>query len=60
MDLGTIKTKIENNQYKEIEEIAEDIRLVWRNCMIYNRDGSEVHNVYIIMIIIIIIKFLII
>lgn len=44
MDLGTIKTKIENNKYTKIEEIAEDIRLVWFNCMLYNRDGSEYYH----------------
>jgi hypothetical protein len=42
MDLGTIKAKIEANEYESIEKIAEDIRLVWTNCMLYNRDGSEV------------------
>jgi hypothetical protein len=44
MDLGTIKTKIENNKYSKIDEIAEDIRLVWYNCMLYNRDGSEYYH----------------
>lgn len=44
MDLGTIKSKIENNKYTKIEDIAEDIRLVWFNCMLYNRDGSEYYH----------------
>ncbi len=42
MDLGTIKKKIENDEYEAVEDIANDIRLVWSNCMLYNRDGSEV------------------
>lgn len=42
MDLGTIKAKIETEKYDSIEEIAQDVRLVWSNCMLYNRDGSEV------------------
>ena len=42
MDLGTIKGRIEASKYDTIEDIAFDIRLVWRNCMLYNRDGSEV------------------
>jgi Bromodomain len=42
MDLGTIKKKIENDDYATVEDIATDIRLVWTNCMLYNRDGSEV------------------
>jgi Bromodomain len=42
MDLGTIKKRIENDDYNVVEDIASDVRLVWSNCMLYNRDGSEV------------------
>ncbi len=42
MDLGTIKSKIETEKYASIEDIVSDVRLVWSNCMLYNRDGSEV------------------
>lgn len=42
MDLGTIKKRIENDDYNAVEDIATDVRLVWSNCMLYNRDGSEV------------------
>lgn len=41
-DLGTIKKKLEAGGYKDIETMVKDIRLVWSNCMLYNRDGSEV------------------
>ena len=41
-DLGTIKKKIENGTYKDVDTVVKDIRLVWTNCMLYNRDGSEV------------------
>lgn len=43
-DLGTIKSKLEQGSYSTIEEVAEEIRLVWRNCMLYNRDGSEYYH----------------
>ena len=46
MDLGTIKKKIENDEYEAVEDIANDIRLVWSNCMLYNRDGSEVGQLH--------------
>lgn len=46
MDLGTIKKKIENDDYNTVEDIATEIRLVWSNCMLYNRDGSEVSFTY--------------
>ena len=48
MDLGTIKKKIENDDYNTVEDIATDIRLVWSNCMLYNRDGSEVSGILLV------------
>ncbi len=46
---GTVKGKIESEKYSAIEEIAADIRLVFTNCMLYNKDGSEVgkRNCYV-------------
>ena len=41
-DLGTIKKKLEAGTYKDVDTVVKDIRLVWSNCMLYNRDGSEV------------------
>lgn len=41
MDLGTIKRRLERNQYETAHQVAEDIRLVWHNCMTYNADGSD-------------------
>lgn len=41
MDLGTVKRKLERNQYKTAKECAEDIRLIWTNCKTYNADGSD-------------------
>ena len=41
MDLGTIQKKMERNQYSTAWEVAQDIRLVWNNCMTYNAEGSD-------------------
>lgn len=41
MDLGTVKRKLERNQYKTAKECSEDIRLIWTNCKTYNADGSD-------------------
>ena len=41
MDLGTIKRKLERNQYITTHLCALDIKLVWSNCMKYNADGSD-------------------
>ncbi|POG65610.1 hypothetical protein GLOIN_2v1482950 [Rhizophagus irregularis DAOM 181602=DAOM 197198] len=43
MDLFTIISKLENNQYASIEEFEKDICLIFRNCYIYNDIGSEMH-----------------
>jgi len=44
MDLGTVKKKIEENEYASVHACAEDIRLVWSNCKKYNQDGSDFFN----------------
>jgi len=41
MDLGTVKRKLERNQYKNASECAEDIRQIWANCKAYNADDSD-------------------
>lgn len=43
MDLGTVKRKLESNSYDTAYDCAEDIRLVWDNCMLYNQEGSDFH-----------------
>ncbi len=44
MDLGLIKKKINENKYKSIHDAANDVRLIWKNCMTYNADGSDFYN----------------
>jgi hypothetical protein len=41
MDLGRVKKKIQVKGYATLYEAAEDVRLVWSNCMTYNADGSD-------------------
>ena len=40
-DLGEVKRKIEKNQYDTLHDAADEVRLVWKNCMTYNADGSD-------------------
>ncbi|KAI4343054.1 hypothetical protein MLD38_027601 [Melastoma candidum] len=44
MDLGTIKSKLENNLYTGVEEFAADVRLTFSNAMLYNPPGNFVHT----------------
>lgn len=43
MDLGTIKSRLAQNFYKNPSEFAEDVRLTFRNAMTYNPKGQDVH-----------------
>ena len=42
IDLGTIKTKLENKQYHNSEEWKNDITLVWSNAIDYNGNDSVI------------------
>ncbi|GBB86915.1 hypothetical protein RclHR1_13370001, partial [Rhizophagus clarus] len=43
MDLFTINSKLENNQYTNLEEFEKDIRLIFCNCYTYNDVKSEIY-----------------
>lgn len=42
MDLGTIKRKLYNHEYKAPDEFAGDVRLIFTNCYKYNPPDHEV------------------
>ncbi|XP_047215679.1 bromodomain-containing protein 4-like isoform X1 [Girardinichthys multiradiatus] len=42
MDLSTIKTKLETKQYRDPQEFAADVRLMFSNCYKYNPPDHEV------------------
>lgn len=56
MDLGTIRKNLETRQYIipskgeflpfrfDVDKFANDIRLVFRNAIIYNKEGDYLHN----------------
>ena len=42
IDLGTIKRRLDHgNHYSAVHQVAEDIRLIGKNCMTYNAEGSD-------------------
>lgn len=43
MDLGTIQTKLANNQYENGDEFENDVRLVFNNCYSFNPEGTDVN-----------------
>ncbi|KAM3623347.1 uncharacterized protein V6R79_009993 [Siganus canaliculatus] len=42
MDLGTIKKKLDNRQYRDAQEFAADVRLMFSNCYKYNPPDHDV------------------
>uniref|UniRef100_A0A1A7YP49 Bromodomain-containing protein 2 n=1 Tax=Iconisemion striatum TaxID=60296 RepID=A0A1A7YP49_9TELE len=42
MDLGSIKKKLDNRQYRDAQEFAADIRLMFSNCYKYNPPDHDV------------------
>eukprot|EP00257_Ricinus_communis_P007367 XP_002523731.2 transcription factor GTE10 [Ricinus communis] len=44
MDLGTVKSKLENDRYFRIEEFAADVRLTFSNALLCNPPPNCVHK----------------
>ncbi|XP_064649292.1 bromodomain-containing protein 3-like isoform X2 [Lineus longissimus] len=42
MDLGTVKQKMDNREYRSGAEFAEEVRLIFTNCYKYNPSDSDV------------------
>lgn len=42
MDLGTVKIKMDNREYKSAPEFAADVRLIFTNCYKYNPPDHDV------------------
>lgn len=39
MDLSTINKKLREERYHNVEEVLDDIQLIWDNCKVYNEQG---------------------
>lgn len=44
MALSDVKAKLAAGTYRSAAEAAEDIQLIWTNCMEYNMDGSDFYK----------------
>ncbi|XP_066145851.1 bromodomain-containing protein 3-like isoform X8 [Euwallacea fornicatus] len=42
MDLGTVKRKMDNREYRSAQEFAQDVRLIFTNCYKYNPSDHDV------------------
>eukprot|EP00850_Spirogloea_muscicola_P026653 SM009087S24277 [mRNA] locus=s9087:87:569:+ [translate_table: standard] len=43
MDLGTVKARLEAGGYDEVDDLEEDVALVFSNAMTYNAPHMDVH-----------------
>jgi hypothetical protein len=42
MDLGLVERILLDGGYPNIQDFADDVQLVWQNCLTYNQPGSDV------------------
>ena len=42
MDLSTIEKKLNNREYSLVQDIINDIKLIWYNCRVYNYESSDI------------------
>lgn len=42
MDLNTCLKKLNNSEYKTVEECIEDLQTIWDNCKLYNGPTSVI------------------
>lgn len=42
MDLGTVKQKMDNREYRTAADFAADVRLIFTNCYRYNPPDHDV------------------
>ncbi len=45
MDLSTVSKKFKEDRYSKIEDVLDDIQLIWDNCKTYNPDNSWIHSI---------------
>ena len=44
MDLGTVNQKLKDGRYENVEDVFDDIQLIWDNCKTYNPPNPWIHN----------------
>ena len=42
MDISTIEKKLSNNEYSLVQDVINDIKLIWYNCRVFNYESSEI------------------
>jgi hypothetical protein len=45
MDLQSVRDNLESDKYDTFEKCFADIQLIWDNCRLYNRAGSDIYRI---------------
>ena len=45
MDLQTVNRRLKEERYVNVEEMLDDMQLIWDNCKSYNPEASWIHSV---------------
>jgi hypothetical protein len=45
MDLSTVLRRLKEERTTRVEEVLDDLQLIWDNCKTYNPDNSWIHSV---------------
>lgn len=49
MDLSTVSKKLKTGVYNSIQDVLNDLTLIWTNCKTYNLQGSEIYLLAVAM-----------
>ena len=44
MDISTVEKKLSNEEYSLVQDVINDIKLIWYNCRIYNYESSQIYQ----------------
>ena len=44
MDLRTLIYDLDNGKYQTVEQVLDDIQLIWDNCKLYNDKNTRIHK----------------
>ena len=48
MDLSTVNRKLREEKYRIVEEVLDDIQLIWDNCKVYNQQGCVIASLILV------------
>ena len=44
MDISTLQDKLKQGKYEFLQEMYDDLSLIWKNCKEFNVEGSDIYD----------------